>query len=180
MARKKSKNHYVDNKKLYTAMLHHITELREADEQGIPKDDPRYPRISNYIGSCISLIAHRFATRPQFSRYSYREEMIEDGIEKCIMYLHNFKPEKYNNPLAYFTQIIFHAFLQRIKKEEKEQYIRYKYSAHMNVTGNLADTQDSTGYSTGSMLQLDDEKIYKLTKQFEPKLLKEEDKDEEK
>lgn len=172
MAKRKTNNHYVDNKKLYTAMLHYITEVREAEENGLEKTDKDYPRISNYIGECITLIANRFATKPNFSRYSYRDEMIEDGIEKCIMYIHNFNPDKYKNPLAYFTQIIFHAFLQRINKEEKQQYIKYKVSGHSNMLGTMADTQDSSGYSTDSLLQLDDEKIHNLTKKFEPKLLK--------
>ena len=171
MARKKSTNHYVDNKKLYTEMLHYINELREAKENGIEPTDKNYPRISNYIGECITLIAERFATKPNFSRYSYKDEMIEDGIEKCIMYIHNFNPDKYNNPLAYFTQIIFHAFLQRINKEEKEQYIRYKYSTYQNVSHGLADTQDDSSYYNSNLLQLDDEKILKLTKKFEPKAL---------
>jgi hypothetical protein len=52
--------------------------------------------------------------------------MISDGIENCLLYIDNFDPEKYSNPFAYFTQIIYYAFLRRIQKEKKHMYIRYK------------------------------------------------------
>jgi hypothetical protein len=52
--------------------------------------------------------------------------MIGDGIENCLMYFDNFNPEKSKNPFAYFTQIIWYAFLRRIDKEKKQTYIKYK------------------------------------------------------
>ena len=35
-------------------------------------------------------------------------------------------PDKSKNPFAYFTQIIYFAFLRRIQKEKKQMYIRHK------------------------------------------------------
>ena len=52
--------------------------------------------------------------------------MIGDGIENCIQYAKNFDPEKSKNPFAYFTQIIYYAFLRRISKEKKQQSIKQK------------------------------------------------------
>jgi hypothetical protein len=52
--------------------------------------------------------------------------MVSDGIENCIMYFKDFDPNKTQNPFAYFTQIIYYAFLRRISKEEKNRYIIYK------------------------------------------------------
>ena len=52
--------------------------------------------------------------------------MIADGIENCLMYAHNFNPEKSTNPFSYFTQMIYYAFLRRIEKEKKQNYIKYK------------------------------------------------------
>ena len=52
--------------------------------------------------------------------------MIGDGIENCVQYIHNFDPEKSNNPFAYFTQIIYYAFLRRIQKEKKQLEIKTK------------------------------------------------------
>jgi DNA-directed RNA polymerase specialized sigma24 family protein len=52
--------------------------------------------------------------------------MISDGIENCVQYIHNFNPERSQNPFAYFTQIIHYAFLRRIQKEKKQLEIKNK------------------------------------------------------
>ena len=103
MARKPKKKgvHYVDNKKFLEAMKDWKEECREAEEIGEEK-----PRVSNYIGECFLKIANGLSFRPNFINYTYKQEMISDGIENCLQYLHNFNPEKSNNPFAYFTQII--------------------------------------------------------------------------
>ena len=44
--------------------------------------------------------------------------MISDGIENCLQYLDNFNPKTSNNPFAYFTQIIYYAFIRRIQKRK--------------------------------------------------------------
>ena len=56
----------------------------------------------------------------------FREDMICDGIENCLQYIDNFNPEKSSNPFAYFTQIIYYAFLRRIQKEKKQMEIKNK------------------------------------------------------
>jgi len=56
----------------------------------------------------------------------FREYMIYDGIENCVQYIHNFNPERSQNPFAYFTQIIHYAFLRRIQKEKKQLEIKNK------------------------------------------------------
>jgi hypothetical protein len=165
--KKKVKNNYVDNKKLYGEMLHFITLYNEAKEAALPKDE--YPRVSNYIGQCISLIAHNLAKKPNFSNYSFVDEMIFDGIENCLMYLHNFDPDKTKNPFAYFTTIIFYAFIRRIKKEEKQRYIKYKLMNHMSITNSLSDSPEDWDSITSNLLQIDDDKAYALVEKFEPK-----------
>jgi hypothetical protein len=59
--------------------------------------------------------------------------MISDGIENCLMYFKNFDPEKSKNPFAYFTQIVFYAFIRRILKEKKQTYIKYKATEQMGI-----------------------------------------------
>ena len=59
--------------------------------------------------------------------------MISDGIENCLQYASNFNPDKSKNPFAYFTQIIYYAFIRRIQKEKKQQHIRHKVIENMNV-----------------------------------------------
>ncbi len=47
-------------------------------------------------------------------------------IENCVQYIHNFNPEKSQNPFAYFTQIIHYAFLRRIQREKRQLEIKNK------------------------------------------------------
>ena len=116
-----STTHYVDNKQLYAVIIEYKTQIAVAEAEGNPK-----PRIPDYVGACILMIANRLSTKPNFVNYSYREEMISDGIENCISYFDNFDPSKSDNPFAYFTQIIYYAFLRRIQKEKKQLYIKHK------------------------------------------------------
>ena len=123
MARKstKKKEHYVDNKKFLAELIIYRQQIADAEEAGDPK-----PRVSNYIGECFLKIATHLSYRPNFINYMYREDMIGDGIENCIQYIHNFDPEKSKNPFAYFTQIVYYAYLRRIAKEKRQQSIREK------------------------------------------------------
>ena len=84
------------------------------------------PLISNYLGDCFLKIATHLPYKPNFVNYMFREDMIGDGIENCVQYIHNFNPEKSTNPFAYFTQIIYYAFLRRIQKEKKQLEIKTK------------------------------------------------------
>ena len=121
MAEKKKNAHYVDNKKLLAAMIEFRNSVIEAKEN----DKPR-PRIPNYIGECIMKISEHLSYRPNFINYTYKDEMISDGIENCLLYIDNFNPEKSKNPFAYFTQIIYYAFIRRMQKEKKQTYVKYK------------------------------------------------------
>jgi len=114
-------NHYIDNKEFYAAMIEWKKIVIEAEESGEPK-----PPVTDYIGECFLQIAEHLSYRPNFINYPYRDEMVGDGIENCLMYAHNFDPEKSKNPFSYFTQIIYYAFLRRIEKEKKQSYVKYK------------------------------------------------------
>ena len=70
--------------------------------------------------------------------------MISDGIENCINYIGNFNPEKSDNPFAYFTQIIYYAFLRRIQREKKQLYIKHKSLERSVILDQLA-TQGEGG-----------------------------------
>ena len=59
--------------------------------------------------------------------------MISDGIENCLQYMDNFNPEKSNNPFAYFTQIIYYAFIRRIQKEKKQVLVKQKIIANTDT-----------------------------------------------
>ena len=113
--------HYVNNKEFLEALIVFKTACAEAKEKGEPR-----PRISNYIGECFLKIATHLSYKPNFVNYMFREDMICDGIENCLQYIDNFDPEKSKNPFAYFTQIIYYAFLRRIQKEKKQLEIKGK------------------------------------------------------
>ena len=121
MTKKSENRHYVNNKEFLVAM----TEYREirlaAEEKDLPK-----PRVTEYIGECFVKIANHLAYKSNFVNYTFKEEMISDGIENCLQYIDNFNPEKSNNPFAYFTQIIYYAFLRRIQKEKKHLFVKFK------------------------------------------------------
>ena len=112
---------YINNKTLYASMIQHRNLLENAIKNNTPK-----PQLSNYIGQSILLICNNLAKKPNFSGYTYKQEMISDGIIDCIAAADNFNPEKTNNPFAYFTQIACNAFLRRIQKEKKQTYIKHK------------------------------------------------------
>ncbi len=117
----KQSNYYIDNEQLHAAMVVWITEVREAKATGKP-----IPPVTNYIGACILKIAQKLATKSSFAGYSFNDEMVSDGVENCLLYLHNYNPDLSNNAFSYFTFIIWRAFLRRIAKEKKHQYIKQK------------------------------------------------------
>ena len=147
MAKKKSE-HYVNNKELLGALIDYRAEVAVAKAKDLPK-----PRISNYLGECFLKIATHLSYKPNFVNYMFRDDMISDGIENCVQYIHNFDPNKSKNPFAYFTQIIHYAFLRRIQKEKKQLEIKTKiiektgYDEVM-VVDEGALTSSSSDYNT--------------------------------
>ena len=121
MGRRKRSEHYVNNKEFLAALIRHRENIEIAEIQG--KEKPRIPR---YIGECFLKIATHLSFKPNFVNYMFKEDMISDGIENCVQYIHNFNPDKSQNPFAYFTQIIHYAFLRRIQKEKKQLEIKKK------------------------------------------------------
>ena len=112
---RKRKNNFIDNKEFYAAMKAYITEIETAKEQGLPK-----PRIPRYIGKCFLDIAEHLSTRPNFSNYMYRQDMVMDAVENCVVCCNRFDPTKSSNPFSYFTQVCWYAFIRRIGKEKKQ------------------------------------------------------------
>lgn len=125
---KKKPKQYVNNADFMAALTQYKELSKEAKEGNLPS-----PPIPNYIGECFMKIAEGLSHKPNFINYSYRDEMISDGIENCLMYFDNFDPSKSSNPFAYFTQIIYYAFLRRIQKEKKQTYVKYKATEQMGI-----------------------------------------------
>jgi hypothetical protein len=121
MTKRKRSIHYVNNKEFLAALIDYRQSVSLAEQRGDPK-----PRITNYLGECFLKIATHLSFKPNFVNYIFKDDMISDGIENCVQYIHNFDPEKSQNPFAYFTQIIHYAFLRRIQKEKKQLEIKNK------------------------------------------------------
>ena len=117
----KKKEHYVNNADFLAAIIKYKEKVEIAEKQGQPK-----PRVNNYIGGCFLKIATHLSYRPNFINYMYKDDMVCDGIENCIQYIDNFDPAKSKNPFAYFTQIVYYAFLRRIAKEKRQMDIKDK------------------------------------------------------
>jgi len=143
MARPKKSEHYVNNKDFLAALEQYAIDVERAKE----KDQPK-PQMPRYIGECFLKIANHLSYKPNFVNYMFKDDMICDGIENCVRYIHNFNPEKSKNPFAYFTQIIYYAFLRRIQQEKKQLEIKNKILEKTNFDEVFdSNDLDSCNYS---------------------------------
>ena len=140
-------NHYVNNADFLAAIKEYKEQVRVAAELGDEK-----PRLSNYIGECILKIATHLSYKPNFINYTFKDEMISDGIENCLQYIDNFDPTKSSNPFSYFTQIIFYAFIRRIQKEGKQTLIKGKMVQEMSIDFSTMQEHDEDGVFTSSYI----------------------------
>jgi hypothetical protein len=139
-AKMSQSKHYVNNADFLKALIDYKKNCVEASENNKPD-----PHIPNYIGSCFLQIAEHLSRKPNFVMYSFRDEMIADGVENCLMYFRNFDPDISNNPFSYFTQIIYYAFLRRIAKEKKQLYVKYKATEQVGIFDEFEMFEDSDG-----------------------------------
>lgn len=142
MTMKKKTEHYVDNKKFLQEMIKYKDKCSKAEKSG-----RRQPPITNYMGECFLKIANHLSYRPNFINYTYKDDMISDGIENCLQYVTNFNPEKSNNPFAYFTQIIYYAFIRRIQKEKKQTEIKQRLIMKSGIQEYELQDGDDGNYS---------------------------------
>ena len=161
--------HYVDNGQFLQAIVEYKQGVRDAQEHNREK-----PALPDYIGSCLLMIANRLSTRPNFARYSYREDMVADGIENCVQYFDNFNPEISSNPFAYFTQVIYWAFLRRIEKEKKQLYVKHKVIERSSIFNELVDYQEGEDgeFETVAYNAQDQAHHHEFIKSFEDRMEK--------
>ena len=143
----KNKPHYVDNKKFLQAMIEYRDKCKKAEEKNRKKPD-----VTNYIGECFLKIANHLSYRPNFINYTYRDDMISDFIENCLQYMNNFDPDKSDNPFAYFTQIIYYAFIRRIHKEKKQMQVKAKIIANAGVENMMDQLEGDDAQYQSQML----------------------------
>ena len=142
----KKKEHYVNNKEFLEALVIYRKEVHTAAEEGKP-----HPKVPDYIGECFLKIATHLSYRPNFVIYMFKDDMICDGIENCLQYIDNFDPSKSTNPFAYFTQIIYYAFLRRIQKEKKQLDIKNKLLEKSGFDEVFSADSSAVGYNASDM-----------------------------
>lgn len=120
--------HYVDNKKFLEALIEYRQQVVHAQENGLEK-----PQVSRYLGECFIKIATHLSYKGNFINYTFKDDMISDGIENCLTAVEKFDPAKSTNPFAYYTQIIYFAFIRRIQKEKKQQVAKYRMLENIDI-----------------------------------------------
>ena len=145
MAKRRDPNsrHYVDNKEFLVAITEYRERVQAAKAAGVQK-----PRVTEYLGECMVKIANHLAYKSNFVNYTFRDEMILDGIENCITYIDNFDPEKSKNPFAYFTQITYYAFIRRIQKEKKQMDTKKKFIGSLDMQELMMSDADGNDGNT--------------------------------
>jgi hypothetical protein len=147
MGKKRESTHYIDNERFLKELVIHKKAVKKAKGEGI-----KPPGVTDYIGQCFLDIANNLAKKPNFANYTYKDEMVSDSVENCIMYATNFDPKKSRNPFAFFTQIIYYAFLRRIQKEKKQLFIKMKCFEQNDPTGRFRNWMEGehSKYEDGS------------------------------
>ena len=133
MAKKSRNVHYINNQEFSQAVVDYVTVVKTAKSAA-----SQLPVVPDYIAVSFLKIAENLSHKSNFIRYTYREEMVMDAVENCLKAIENYdinaatrtgKP----NAFAYFTQIIWYAFLRRITKEKKQQEIKEKYLSQSGI-----------------------------------------------
>lgn len=153
--------YYVNNKDLYDQIVAYRKLCEELKLSG-----GEVPVIPNNIAVSIMNIAYNLAALKKFSNYSYIDDMIADGIETCIRYFHCFDPEKWNNPFAYFTKIIWRSFLRRIAIEKKQRHVM-----NLMLIDVLSWSDDDVAHLISMNKDLNMQTIYDSIESFEKKRL---------
>lgn len=149
MRKKEENKHYIDNKAFLQALIDYKKEVVDAKELNAER-----PQVPDYIGDCFIKIANHLAYKSNFINYSFREDMILDAIENCLIYMDNFDPKKSTNPFAYFTQITYYAFVRRIQKEKRHLQTKYRYIESLDIEGLIRQVHDEGSYDNGFLKYL--------------------------
>tara|TARA_R110000868_G_scaffold125304_4_gene331182 strand:+ start:3422 stop:4015 length:594 start_codon:yes stop_codon:yes gene_type:complete len=174
MARKPN-IHYVNNKDFSAAVMEYVKTIRDAKEEGT-----KIPLVSDYIAKCFLKISEGLSHKSNFVRYTYREEMVMDGVENCLRAITNYNIDTATrtgnaNAFAYFTQITWYAFLRRIAKEKKQQDIKLKWLSQIDIhefmqEGDTDTNKQITAYVESLRERIDRVKdVDKSVKEFENK-----------
>lgn len=146
---KKQTHKYITNEEILPPLTEYILAYRAAKAANLPEGE--YPRVPDEVGRAILLIANGLSTKPNFSGYSFLQDMIGDGYENCVRYIHNFDPDKSNNPFSYITLIIHRAFVRRIQKEQVQSYVKHKIVLSNSDVFDMMEGETTSNSGVGSV-----------------------------
>jgi hypothetical protein len=156
---KRVAKNYINNGDFCNAVIEYTKNCDIAKEEGKPK-----PILPDYIALCFADLAENISRRYNFSRYQFRDDMVADGIENCIRYVTNFDPTQSTNAFGYYSKVIWWCFLRKIRREKKEQYVKYKST---ELYGQL-DLGDVASMSNGNALPIEIyDNMYEFIRKFE-------------
>jgi DNA-directed RNA polymerase specialized sigma subunit len=119
-------NNYINNKEFTAAIARWKEDWLKDNDTPIPHE----------VADCFLKLVKRYGTKGNFIGYTYNEDMQSEALVSCCKYAHNFDPSKSSNAFAYFTQIIYHSFLQFMNKEKK--FAKFKFQTAKDSDERLA------------------------------------------
>lgn len=149
----KDKPHYVNNREFSEAVEEYVISVRESEQH-----NQKTPIVTDYIAQCFLNIANGLAHKSNFSRYTFKEEMVMDAVENCLKAIQNYKistETRTGNPNAfsYFTQISWYAFLRRIAKEKKQVELKNKFLMSSQPAEDLINKTDQNSVAHREVYQ---------------------------
>lgn len=161
---RRATEHYVNNREFSQAVVDYVNSVRNAE-----KTNTTVPKIPEYIGRCFLRIAEGLSHKPNFIRYTYREEMVMDAVENCIKAIMNYNVAAATrtgspNAFAYFTQICYFAFIRRIMKEKKQQDIKFRYIEHAGIEDFITNPEGGSEFVETGFIDILKHRIDKVKK----------------
>ncbi len=116
----KKKINYLDNAELYNDLVKYRKACNKAK-----REKRKIPVVPESIGEKLLLLAEHISYRNCYINYQFRDDMVSEGVENSLRYIHNVDLKR-PNVFAYFCQIINHAFIRRIQREKGQLYTKYR------------------------------------------------------
>jgi len=109
-----------------------LKEIIKSQEQG---------RCTERLGEMFMALAQGFVKHRYFNRYTYKDDLIAEGVYAMVKAFDKFDVSLGKSPLAYFTQVCYYAFRGVCIDQKKQQDIRdaIKSDAGLDVSWNYED-----------------------------------------
>lgn len=131
MKNEENSNYYVTNNDL-------IPELKKFSETGV---------MNEKLGRMVLKISTELANKGNFSGYTWKDDMISEGVLAFIRFGKSFDPSISNNAFAYISMSCYRAFIAYIKKQKKHAYIKDACYDFMGIAPNEIKKFDAIDYT---------------------------------